>query len=65
MGGGWWKYYSGYLTGLCRSLSSQGLRGKCRVIMLLLRNEWLRAAQSLQDAEAAECLSELKALFRI
>lgn len=33
--------------------------------MLLLKSEWVRAVQSLKDAEAAECLSELKALFRI
>lgn len=53
------------LNWICQSLSSQGLWVKCQVIMLLLESEGVRAAQSLQDAEAAECLSELKALVRV
>lgn len=60
-----WKLLQ-ILDWICQSLSSQGLKGGgCQVIMLLLKSEWVRAIQSLKDAEAAECLSELKALFRI
>lgn len=53
------------LNWICQSLSSHGLWGKCQVIMLVLKSKWVRAAQSLEDAEAAECLSALKALFRV
>lgn len=56
---------SRYLTGFARTLSSRGLWGKCHVITLLLKSEWVRAAQPLKGAEAAQCLSELKALFGI
>lgn len=59
-----WKLLQ-ILDWICQSLSAQGLGGGCQVIMLLLKSEWVRAVQSLKDAEVAECLSELKALFRI
>lgn len=32
--------------------------------MLHLKSEWVRAVQYLKDAEAAECLSELKAFIQ-
>lgn len=56
---------SRYLTGFASLFHHSHSGGKCQVIMLLLESEWVRAAQSLKDAEAAQCLSELKALFRV